>query len=88
MQTTQMKSSFAGNAQALGATNGGRTVAFFKKAPALGTKQIKKAVQPVKKAATKVVKKAAAPLKKAASKGASGVCSWLLDCGDPLRPAA
>lgn len=89
MQTTQMKSSFAGNAQALGATNGGRTVAFFKKAPASGTKQIKKAVQPAKKAATKVVKKAtpvfkkAVPaLKKAASKaGPAGQ-------GGVLLPAA
>ena len=97
MQTTQMKSSFAGNAQALGATNGGRTVAFFKnigkKAPAaapakVGTKQIKKVAAPVRKAATKVVKKAAPAPKKAASKGSSGVSWWLLQRrGDRPRPA-
>ena len=75
MQTSQMKSSFAGNSKALGASNGGRTVAFFKKAAPAGTKQIKKAVAPVKKAVTKIIKKAPGTLRKVASKGApSGVC--------------
>lgn len=76
-----MKSSFAGNAKALGAANGGRTTAFFKKSPPKEVKQLKKAVvAPVKKelfkfgkkVAAKVPKKGTVPSRKPSSlKGAS-----------------
>ena len=65
MQTTQMKSSFAGNAEALGAANGGRTTALFKKAaPKVAKPAVKKAEVPVKKSLFKFGKKVPPPSRK------------------------
>ena len=74
MQTSQMKSSFAGNAQALGSSNGRRTVCTFK-APAKGTKQIKKAgkaVAPARKQAAKITKSLPVPSRKPLGKSGKG----------------
>jgi hypothetical protein len=75
MQTSQMKSSFAGNAQVLGSSNGGRTVALFK-APAKGTKQIKKVgtktVAPARKQAAKITKSLPVPSRKPPGKSGKG----------------
>ena len=66
-----MSSSFAGNAQVLGASNGGRTQALLKGlgkgAPKVGTKQIKKAgkaVQQPRKQASKIAKSIPVPSRK------------------------
>ena len=75
MQTTQMKSSFAGNAQALGSSNGRRTVATFKSPTKQGTKQIKKAgkaVAPIRKQAAKLTKALPVSSRKPGGKGGKG----------------
>ena len=75
MQTSQMKSSFAGNAQALGSSNGRRTVATFKAPTKQGTKQIKKAgkaVAPARKQAAKITKGLPVPSRKPPGKSGKG----------------
>ena len=86
MQTSQMKSSFAGNAQALGSSNGRRTVATFK-APAKGTKQIKKAgkaVAPARKQAAKITKGLPVPSRKPPGRSGKGAKGAAVHPGPPF----